>query len=160
MNRHTAPQTFATKREAEDWLATVRADVVRGTWRAPSLGAVTLADYAAEHLAMRVDLAPRTQQLYADVLAGWTARALDLPPAPGRTRGTLEDLGITTNKNVERAVERTTVATETVQAEVGRLALETAAAQRLAVWVGVGTAVLGALLGAFAGAFAARMVGS
>lgn len=95
MNRHTAPQTFATKREAEDWLATVRADVVRGTWRAPSLGAVTLADYAAEHLATRVDLAPRTQQLYADVLAGWITTPLDLPAAPGRTRGRTVDLGAT-----------------------------------------------------------------
>ena len=33
--RHTAPMTFASKREAEDYLATVRADMVRGTWRAP-----------------------------------------------------------------------------------------------------------------------------
>ncbi|HEX3929630.1 MAG TPA: hypothetical protein VHW64_02925, partial [Nocardioides sp.] len=55
--------TLATKTQAEDWLATVRADVARGTWRAPSLGAVTPAEYAADHLATRVDLAPRTQQL-------------------------------------------------------------------------------------------------
>lgn len=85
MNRHTAPQTFATKTQAEDWLATVRADVVRGTWRAPSLGAVTLAEYAADHLATRVDLAPRTQQLYASVLAKWIAAPLELPHTQGRT---------------------------------------------------------------------------
>lgn len=36
MNRHTAPRTFTTKREAEDWLATTRADIVRGTWLAPN----------------------------------------------------------------------------------------------------------------------------
>lgn len=35
---------------------------------------------------------------------------------------------------------------------------ETAAAQRLALWVGVGTAVVGALLGAVAGAFAAHVI--
>ncbi|WP_151083874.1 tyrosine-type recombinase/integrase [Nocardioides cynanchi] len=86
MNRHTAPQTFATKTHAEEWLATVRADVVRGTWRAPSLGAVTLAEYAADHLATRVDLAPRTQQLYASVVANWIATPLELPLSPGRSR--------------------------------------------------------------------------
>jgi integrase len=86
MNRHTAPQTFATKSQAEDWLATVRADVVRGTWRAPSLGAITLADYADDHLATRVDLAPRTQQLYAQVLARWITTPLELPIGPGRSR--------------------------------------------------------------------------
>lgn len=73
----------------------MRADVVRGTWRAPSLGAVTLADYAADHLATRVDLAPRTRQLYADVLAAWIATPLELSPAPGRTRGRTVDLGAT-----------------------------------------------------------------
>src|SRR4051812_24117164 len=93
MNRHTAPQTFATKTQAEDWLATVRADVVRGTWRAPSLGAVTLAEYAADHLATRVDLAPRTQQLYASVLAYWIAAPLQLLPTQGHTRGPLINLG-------------------------------------------------------------------
>lgn len=86
MNRHTAPQTFVTKTQAEDWLATVRADVVRGTWRAPALGAVTLAEYAADHLATRVDLAPRTQQLYASVLANWIAAPLELPTPGGRIR--------------------------------------------------------------------------
>jgi len=51
MDRHTARQTFATKKQAEDWLATVRADMVRGTWRAPELGTGTLAEYASDHLA-------------------------------------------------------------------------------------------------------------
>lgn len=37
---------------------------------------------------------------------------------------------------------------------------ETAAAQRLAIWVGVATAIVGALLGGIAGAFAAKMIGS
>lgn len=36
---------------------------------------------------------------------------------------------------------------------------ETAAAQRLALWVGVGTAVVGAILGGLAGAFAAQALG-
>ena len=89
MVRHTAPHTFATKTQADDWLATVRADVARGTWRAPDLGAVTLADYAAEHLATRLDLAPRTQMLYASVTAGWLNAPLSLPGAPGRPQRTI-----------------------------------------------------------------------
>jgi integrase len=92
MNRHTAPQTFATKKQAEDWLATTRADLVRGTWRAPELGSVTLADYTAEHLATRLDLAPKTRQLYAAILAGWIAQPLTLPPVAGRRARSI-DLG-------------------------------------------------------------------
>src|SRR4051794_29594138 len=38
--------------------------MVRGTWRAPGLSAVTLADYAASLLLVRVDLDPKSQQLY------------------------------------------------------------------------------------------------
>lgn len=56
--RHTAPITFASKRDAEDRLATVRAGVVRGTWRAPELGAVTLADYTASLFAVRASPRP------------------------------------------------------------------------------------------------------
>lgn len=92
MNRHTAPQTFATKTAAEDWLATVRADVVRGTWRAPERGAITLADYARSHLATRADLAPRTQALYAEVLARWIIAPLPLP-SHGRHLARTIDLG-------------------------------------------------------------------
>lgn len=56
--RHTAPITFASKRDAEDRLATVRAGVVRGTWRAPELGAVTLAGYTASLFAVRASPRP------------------------------------------------------------------------------------------------------
>lgn len=82
--RHTAPQTFATKKQAEDWLATQRADIVRGTWRAPELGAITLGSYAADHLAMRLDLAPRTRDLYDQLLTHWLCQPLALPTPAGR----------------------------------------------------------------------------
>lgn len=85
MNRHTAPTTFETKTAAEEWLATVRADVVRGTYRAPELGAVTIGEFAADHLATRLDLSPRTRRLYADLLAGWVNRPLELRGIPGRS---------------------------------------------------------------------------
>ena len=50
-------------------------------------------------------------------------------------------------------------ATLQVHAEVERLVDETGRAQRLALWVGVGTAMGGAIIGGFAGAVAARVVG-
>jgi N-acetylmuramic acid 6-phosphate (MurNAc-6-P) etherase len=50
-------------------------------------------------------------------------------------------------------------ATRDVHSVVEQLAAETSRAQRLAVWVGVGTSVIGAILGGFAGAIAARIVG-
>jgi hypothetical protein len=49
--RHTAPDTFASRREAVDYLAMIRAEMFRGTWRAAELGAVTVADYPASLLA-------------------------------------------------------------------------------------------------------------
>jgi integrase len=88
-SRHTAPETFTARKDAEDWLATTRADMVRGTWRAPELGRVTLADFARDHLATRLDLAPKTRQLYADLLAGWIAHDLTMPPMQGRTVRTI-----------------------------------------------------------------------
>ena len=68
--RHTAPDTFATRREAVNYLAVIRAEMFRGTWRAPELGTVTVADYAATLLAVRVDLAPKTRQLYEELQRG------------------------------------------------------------------------------------------
>lgn len=77
--RRTGPRTFATARDAEDWLATSRADLLRGTYHSPHLGAVALGDYATEYLASRVDLAPRTLVTYRDLLARWLLRELTHP---------------------------------------------------------------------------------
>lgn len=93
MNRYTAPTTFATKREAEDWLATTRADMVRGTWRAPKLSTITLASYVRDHLATRLDLAPKTRELYAAILDNWLDVSLTLPPAVGAQRTRTIHLG-------------------------------------------------------------------
>lgn len=60
---------------------------------------------------------------------------------------------------VRHGVESVRQATDMVQGALLDMAAETARAQRLAVWVGVGTAVVGAILGGFAGAVAARLVG-
>ncbi len=44
---HAAPVTFDTKGDAQAWLATIRADLVRGLWRPQGKGApLTFADYS------------------------------------------------------------------------------------------------------------------
>jgi len=67
-----------------DYLAVIRAEMFRGTWRSPELGAVTVADYAASLLAVRVDLAPKTRQLYEELQRLWIDVTHELPAAPGR----------------------------------------------------------------------------
>ncbi|MBW9215735.1 site-specific integrase [Mumia sp. zg.B53] len=74
--RRNAPQTFETRAEAQDWLAGNRTDIVRGAWRSPEAGAELLGDYLAAWLASRVDLAPRTVDLYEQVAARWLHRPL------------------------------------------------------------------------------------
>ncbi|MHB8243722.1 MAG: site-specific integrase [Acidimicrobiales bacterium] len=64
-----APGTFTAKSDADAWLATVRADVLRGAWVDPKAGRVSLAEYASTWLERRPDLAERTAELYAYLLA-------------------------------------------------------------------------------------------
>lgn len=63
-----APLTFRTKRDAESFLAGVRADVERGVWVDPDAGRITLADYAWRWLDQRPDLRVRTRELYESEL--------------------------------------------------------------------------------------------
>lgn len=57
--------------------------MVRGHWRAPELGAITVAAYAGSLLAVRVDLAPKTRQLYSELLRLWIDAPHALPTARG-----------------------------------------------------------------------------
>src|SRR4051812_4606554 len=54
---------FTTKTDANAWLATQQADLVRKAWRAPEAGQRTVGAYALDHLA-RDDLRPSTKALY------------------------------------------------------------------------------------------------
>ena len=63
-----APTTFRTKRDAEAYLSTVRADMERGTWVNPIAGRITLREYSTRWLAQRPDLRPRTVELYESEL--------------------------------------------------------------------------------------------
>jgi len=60
-----APETFATKGAAAAWLAAAESDQHRECWTDPRAATVTLGEYASEWLDTRVDLAPRTREIYA-----------------------------------------------------------------------------------------------
>jgi integrase len=59
-----APRTFASKAEAERWLALTEAEVIRGNWLNPDVGRAPFADYAQSWVAERPNLRPKTIQLY------------------------------------------------------------------------------------------------
>jgi integrase len=63
---HSAPTTFDTKLDAQAWLATVRADLVRGSWLPPD-HATTFGEYAQTWLDHRT-LKPRTRDHYGKLL--------------------------------------------------------------------------------------------
>ena len=65
---HTAPSTFRTKKEADSYLAGVRADLDRGVWLDPGAGKVSLADYSVRWIRERPQLRPRTVELYEGLL--------------------------------------------------------------------------------------------
>lgn len=57
-----------TKGDAGRWLASVEADRARGVWLDPTSGRVRLDDYAKAWLESRVNLAPRTREIYLSQL--------------------------------------------------------------------------------------------
>ncbi len=67
----SAESTFATKADANAWLSTQQTSVVTGDWRPPEAGRETFGDYGKRWLASRVDLRPRTAELYALLWRRW-----------------------------------------------------------------------------------------
>jgi integrase len=65
---HSAPTTFATKRDADAFLAEARTTLERGTWVNPAAGKITLQEYSSRWLAERVQLRIRTRELYEGLL--------------------------------------------------------------------------------------------
>ncbi|MEU0088678.1 site-specific integrase [Streptomyces sp. NPDC006274] len=62
-----APETFATVRDADDWLAEKRTEIRRGDWQDPDAGAVNFEDYATLWVKER-RLSPTTDELYRRLL--------------------------------------------------------------------------------------------
>jgi integrase len=78
--QHTAPETFATKTEANRYLAGVEADLSRGQWTDPRLGRTTFAAWAARWQATTVNLRPNTRAAYANLLHRYLLPALGPTP--------------------------------------------------------------------------------
>lgn len=64
-----APVTFATKAEADRWLASMIVDQAHGRWVDPRAGKVPLRVFADEWMQGKVALAPKTTELYSYLLA-------------------------------------------------------------------------------------------
>jgi len=64
----SAPQTFARKSEAEQYLALIEAQMVRREWADPDRAKIRIQDYAERWIAHRPGLRPRTAHLYGYLL--------------------------------------------------------------------------------------------
>lgn len=60
----SAPRTFPTKREAEQWLSLTEAQLVTGDWTDPARAKIRLAYYAIKWINERPGLRPNTKALY------------------------------------------------------------------------------------------------
>ena len=63
-----APSTFATKTDAERWLARTEVEIHDDHWRDPDLGRVSFGEYATAWIKERPGLRPNTIQVYGYVL--------------------------------------------------------------------------------------------
>ncbi|MFI9436731.1 MULTISPECIES: tyrosine-type recombinase/integrase [Streptosporangium] len=63
-----APETFATKRDAEIWLTKKEAEILAEDWSNPDLGKVSFKEYGADWVDERPGLRPKTVQLYEGLL--------------------------------------------------------------------------------------------
>ncbi|WP_329018788.1 tyrosine-type recombinase/integrase [Streptomyces sp. NBC_00690] len=62
-----APETFRTKKDADDWLADKQTEMRRGDWHDPDAGKVPFGPYAVAWIAER-ELTVTTRQLYGSLL--------------------------------------------------------------------------------------------
>jgi integrase len=85
-----APETFASKNDAEIWLTVTEAEIRKGDWTNPDDGKVALATYAQTWISERPGLRPKTVELYGYLLRKHIAPTLGpLPIAdiqPGQVR--------------------------------------------------------------------------
>jgi Phage integrase, N-terminal SAM-like domain len=59
-----APNTFATKTDADVWLTMKEAEIRSGDWLDPDAGAALFGEYSTSWVAERPHLRPKTVQLY------------------------------------------------------------------------------------------------
>ncbi|GIH91181.1 tyrosine-type recombinase/integrase [Planobispora siamensis] len=63
-----APETFATKRDAEVWLTKKEAEILAEDWTNPDLGKISFKEYGSDWVNERPGLRPKTVQLYEGLL--------------------------------------------------------------------------------------------
>lgn len=63
-----APETFATKTEAAQWLSKTEAEILNDDWINPDAGKILLRDYGAAWISERPKIKPRTRKGYRDLL--------------------------------------------------------------------------------------------
>jgi integrase len=61
---HPAPETFATKGEADVWLVKTEAEILDDEWINPDAGKVAFGKYAEDWIDERAELRPKTVELY------------------------------------------------------------------------------------------------
>ncbi|MER5628044.1 site-specific integrase [Streptosporangium sp. NPDC002544] len=104
-----APETFATKKDADRWLVLKEAEIQRGDWMSPERGKVLFGKYAAEWIDDRV-LKPRTEGLYRGLLKNHLAPTFgnhhlaDIKEADVR-RWRKERLGVVGQSTVAKAYQ-------------------------------------------------------
>jgi len=72
--RHTAPATFATKRDALVWLDVEAGEIARREWFDPDAGRVPLSEYAEKWIADRPLARPRIWRMRSSGTLTWRAR--------------------------------------------------------------------------------------
>ena len=66
--RHIAPDTYASKTDAQVWLSAKETDINRGQWVDPSAGRITFSEYSTGWADRQGHLRPRTVELYRYLL--------------------------------------------------------------------------------------------
>lgn len=98
---HPAPNTFASRKDAERWLSGTETEIARGDWIDPDAGSVLFSEYASAWVGERPGLRPKTVQLYEGLVRhhlvpvlGQMAVADIRERAVRRWRKTLIDQGV------------------------------------------------------------------
>ena len=85
--RRASGGTFATKAEAERWLAAAQVDQARGAWVDPRAGEVALADYATQWVSQHTGLRQTSRAAYRYLLAHYICPVLGDTPIGRLTPG-------------------------------------------------------------------------
>jgi integrase len=75
-----APETFASKTDAEVWLVKIEAEILNDQWLNPDDGKVPFGEYARDWIDERPDLRPKTVELYRYLLRRHLNPTLEAKP--------------------------------------------------------------------------------